>query len=165
MDSRQLDPQRLLGRISALERAQRRGQRLLWVAFGCLSLVLLVAARPRVYTAQKFELVSASGQLRAELSTSEQGGSRLVFFDTKKKTRLNLSVQKNGHAAVVLYDSKAKARAALSTREDESPTWVLYDQAGQARATMALHKDGRPILFFSDEKGKLISLLPHPGSR
>ncbi|MBW2733104.1 MAG: hypothetical protein JRH20_11990 [Deltaproteobacteria bacterium] len=166
MDAQQLDPQRLLGRIATLERAHRRTRRMFMASFGGLSLLLLVAAAtPHVYRAQKFELVSADGTPRAELSVNAQGGSRLVFFDAKKRARLNLSVEKNGRAGVVIYDSKSKARAALSTRADESPTFVLYDKRGQARTTAAMHKDGRPILFFSNKKGKVISMLPKPGSR
>lgn len=161
-----MDSRCLQLRIAALERAQRRSRWLMLASLLSVSLLVLVAAAgPRIVRGNRFQLVDSVGKTRAEWAAIEKGGSQLVFFDKKKQARLNLSVQKSGHAAVVLYDAKAKPRATFSTRDDDSPTWVLYDENGQARATLALRKDGQPILFFSDEKGKLISFLPHPGSR
>src|SRR5260370_23796006 len=98
MKAKVSEPQSLVSRVEKLERENRWLKRLGFVAFILAAgLISMGQARTnRVLEANKFLLRDASGQVRAELETTDESSPSLVLFDAQGTNRGSLELNKAG---------------------------------------------------------------------
>jgi len=129
---------------SRLDRLETRN-RLLAVALlalvGLTGLLLILSAAgspavPDVVRAKSFEVIGASGERRALLSTDADGAPGLY-----------------------LYDASGNRRALLTTRSDGSPGLYLWDDIGNVRTVLGTFADGSSGLALCDASGIIRAML------
>jgi len=89
-------------------------------------------ANRNVVTAHEFRLVGQDGKVRGTLTTTPDGGARLL-----------------------LKDAEGAVRVKLEARADGRPALTLLDGSGRVAAQLALGPHGTTGLFLRDSKGNL----------
>lgn len=142
-----------------LARAKRRSRVMLVAVVMTVIGVFLLGAGgesvPKRIRAQEFDVVDASGGVRAALLVSENGaGPSLKLYDQNGEPCVVLGMGDSG-PALGLCDRTGTTRIALAMLADGEPTLSLYDQNDTARAVLAIFaKSGQPMLGLADQNGK-----------
>lgn len=130
------------------------------------------AAVTPVVRAQRFEVVDKSGQVRALLTSLDDGRPTLALMDQKGEFRAWLFLREDGSpnlvladkGVLVLSDGKGEFRSVLRLDQEGSPSLGLSDKAGTFRSVLRLAADGSPVLVLQDKDGKVIWSAPVPVS-
>jgi hypothetical protein len=162
MSDARCDLTALAGRVTALERENRR---LKGLAGGAASLLALLAimgqARPgarlggRIVEAEGFVVRDQAGQLRATLGTNANGVG-LVLIGA---TRVSVGVTPEGIAGVQLLDTDGRRRAALAMTSDGASSLRLLDSAAKERVVLAVPTNGTAGLLVADATGRIRGTL------
>jgi len=145
---------------------------------------------PRAVVAQEFRLIDATGNPRAVLGMSADGGPALIFrdkqgrnraaisvaedqsslalLDAEGHTRVRITLQDDGAAGIALHDKKQKLRAALRLKADGTPNLSFNDSDGKSRAGIETQPDGSPLLSLSNKDetgGAVMFVLPNGDTR
>jgi hypothetical protein len=99
-------------------------------------------------------LADARGDMRAALTVVSDGTVSLSLFDAPYQTRAHLSMAPEKSVGLVLCDVKGKQRAFLGLVADGTPTLGLLDAAENARASVTLTRNGFPVMDLSDATGR-----------
>jgi hypothetical protein len=145
-----------------LVKAKRRSRVVLVAAVMAVAVVFLLGAGngtvQNVIRAGKFELVDASGTVRAALGSDSAGRSALAFGN-EKNPRIVLALDSAGGSALVLCDQNGKGRVLLALSGSGEPDLELYDQNDTSRVMLGLDTSG-PMLYLCDQNGKIIWRAP-----
>lgn len=109
-------------------------------------------------TSKRFVLADGAGNTRAALQLVA-GEPHLTFYDVAAKARLDLSTSDQGATRVALQDAGGRARAALTVAPDGVPAVTLQDEQGRPRVTLALQAGKEPAVLLQDEKGTSLLAL------
>ena len=129
------DIRALQSRLDRLEARNRLLACALLTLAGLISLFLILSAvAPTavsdVVRARSFEVVDASGEVRAKLGIHPDGSPTLRLCDTSGEIRAELCTRADGATWLSLLDANAQTRAALGTDADGSPGLWLHDASG-----------------------------------
>jgi hypothetical protein len=171
MQSSTLDVQSLVARVERLERQNRLFKRLeLFLLLSPAILIVMAQARPRrTVQADEFQLIDASGSVRARLSMEAAGRPTLNLLDEKGIPVVSLAAGDdpflvlkraggkeevalgayNGSYGLGLYDKKIRAGL---TVQNGAPGLDLFDEVGDERAKLLLNDVG-PLLELSNRGG------------
>lgn len=168
-DVRQADPgeSRLLRRVDAVERDNRRLRRLSLALIGLVAVLtglavalMVVSARyglpgttADIVSARQFVVRDKSGAQRGLWGIDDKGAVRLVLQDGAGQPRLRLSLLDDGGAGLSLVDSAGHNRAVVAILPDQAVTVVLADGNGKTRSVLGLTPDGNSSLIFADRTG------------
>lgn len=133
----------------------------------------------KIVTANEFQLVDASGRLRASLTASADGVS-LSMAGTEGKTHIKLMVDSAGLSFLKLFDSSSeeakvdislddkgthlflagdgKQQSYLFLKKGGASGVVLVDREGTRRAQLLLNADGEPNATLYPRQGPAKSL-------
>lgn len=147
------------------ELARARREARLWRRGGaaglalCAALVLSGQAAPdEQVTSRRFVLADGAGNTRAALQLVA-GEPHLTFYDVAAKARLDLSTSDQGATRVALQDAAGQARAALAITPQGAPTFTLADEQGKPRQVLTLQGGKEGALLLQDEKGTPLASL------
>lgn len=127
----------------------------------------LAAARPAVQ-AERFEVVDSAGEVRALLTTLDDGRPSLTLMDQQGEFRAWLFLNEEGsprlilvdRPLLVLADQKEDFRSVLRLDADGSPSLAFNDSTGSARAVLELTEIGGPEFRIRNGDGQLIWSAP-----
>lgn len=102
--------------------------------------------------ATRFEVVDATGRVRAVLSARVDGPG-LVLLDAKGTERVALVTTEAGGPVLFLNSAAGKKQALLAMWKADGPELEMYDAAGQTRAMLMVYK-GQPALYLNNAAGK-----------
>jgi hypothetical protein len=171
MQSSTLDVQSLVARVERLERQNRLFKRLeLFLLLSPAILIVMAQARPRrTVQADEFQLIDASGSVRARLSMEAAGRPTLNLLDEKGipvvslaagddpflvlkraggKEEVALGAYK-GSYGLGLYDKKIRAGL---TVQNGAPGLSLFDESGDEQVKLLVNDVG-PLLEISNKSG------------
>ena len=100
------------------------------------------SVQPVVRT-ERLEIVDGSGNIKALLTTIENGRPSLTLIDSAGEFRAWLYLSSDDTPNLILVDSGRM---------------VLMDQNGEIRSTRRLDRNGEPILTFRDANGAIRSM-------
>jgi hypothetical protein len=158
---------RLQGRISRLERAQRgrawlTGALLVGLA-GSLALSGAIIFDPSLVRgltsldsevrANRFLLEDGDGNVRGSWELAEDGAVRLSIRDAEGRSRLNLAVLEDGAPGISLADEQDQRRVVVGLLPDRTSTLVFADATGVPRAVLGVSGQGSSSLVFADGGG------------
>ncbi|MBT8488677.1 MAG: hypothetical protein HKN72_10930 [Gemmatimonadetes bacterium] len=157
---------RLMGRISRLERSRRRSGwftgALLVGLVGSIAVSSAMIFDPSLVSsiqsestvrAQQFVLEDEDGNLRGLWQLAEDGTVRLSIHDAAGQGRLNLAVLADGAPGVSFVDEEDRRRVVLGLLPDQTSTLVFADGGGVARAVLGVSETGSSSLLFADAEG------------
>lgn len=121
-----------------------------------------------VVRAERFEVVDKDGNVRAFLTTLEDGSPTLNLLDENGESRAWMLLSNDGsprlilmdEPLLVLMDGSGEFRSVLSLDQDGSPNMSLVDGAGVFRSVFRLGPDGSPALLLNDGDGELTWFAP-----
>jgi hypothetical protein len=145
----------------ARTRREARGWRRVGAAGLGLAAVLLFtgqAAPDEQVTAKRFVLADGAGNTRAALQLVA-GEPHLTLYDFAAKARLDLSTSDQGATRVALQDAGGQGRLALAITPEGLPTLSLADEQGKARQVLTLQGGKEAALLLQDEKGTPLASL------
>jgi hypothetical protein len=153
---------RMVERLTYLERACRRWQVGGSMAMALLTLVALLGAVERLdgetfeeLRARAFVLVDREGKPRMDLRVARNDSTHLVLLDWEGQPQLSLNILPQGGADLVIRDRLSQPRAVLSVVADGRPSLSLYDGAGKTRVSLGFFPDGQTQLVLYDQGGQL----------
>ena len=158
MIDRELEWNRLRGRIERLERTNR----VLMSGFLALAGAAIVAAAggsgasEPVVQAEAFELVSSEGRVLGRWS-SRESGPELVMYDSEQRLRIRL-VHSNEETALHLKDQGGHTRIGIAQFAHGGGGVALHGPEGKGAAVLYLEESGS--LTFYDEDGATIARTP-----
>lgn len=128
------------------------------VATGAHLPIAPVATQQEIVSAQRIQLIDATGRARAELAMSPSGGPGIFFYDTKGRDRLELglySPAESEYPYVVLNDTQLRAAGIFRLYGGrETPVVVLKNQ-GRDRSIYGLNPNStEPFLVNYSGDGK-----------
>ncbi len=176
-----LDMQAIRVRLENLETRQYRLKRTVGVVLVFIGAFLVVDHRtsrnPAVIEARRFVLKDEHAAVRAELTTTEDGGVGLGLYPKDGNGRAQLAVMGNGSASLTLRnrsglgglvlvvnsdgsqgisltDKEDKMRAELTVRADDVTALSLYDKNEAAAISMGTDADGTSWLNLPENADK-----------
>lgn len=152
--------QRLERELAASRREARAWRRLGGGGLALAGVLVLTGqgAPDEQVTSKRFVLADGAGNTRAALQLVA-GEPHLTFYDVAAKARLDLSTSDQGATRVALQDAGGRARAALTVGPDGVPAVTLQDEQGRPRVTLALQAGKEPAVLLQDEKGTSLVAL------
>ena len=122
-----------------------------------------IATQQQVLSAQRIQLIDASGKVRAELGMSPDGASGIFFYDSKGRHRLELglySPAESEYPFVVLNDTQQHAAGIFRLYGgSETPVVVLKNQ-GRDRSIYGLNASStEPFLVTYSSDGRKTSVF------
>jgi len=113
-----------------------------------------------IIRARKFELIDASGKIRAEIGMDNN--VQFVLKDEDGKRRLMLTLDKNG-SNIFLVDPTEKARVGLGLSKDKA-AFTLHDSIGTILAGITVDNTGSRLALLDAGKLEIRSaLIIEPG--
>ncbi len=85
----------------------------------------------QVLRAERFELVDASGAVRAALALDEEGNPGLILLDSQGVQRASLSLMPDGSPRITLYGKTGLRRASLGFGTEWKVGLILADRHQQ----------------------------------
>jgi hypothetical protein len=107
-----------------------------------------------VVQAQQFVLRDGSGNIRAVLGATAEGGSRFSMQDHRGSERLRMTLLADGSPGLSFADAQGRSRAVLAFLPDETVNLVFADRTGRTRAVFGLMPDESSTLVFADRLGE-----------
>jgi hypothetical protein len=156
----------LAAMVTRLERLERQNWRMkvggIMVVLVASAGLLMGQAMPKATTveAEAFVVRDATGNQRAALHLTPDGGAALTFFDPAAKIRAALRVDREGSPDLTLLDEAARIRAILRVERAGLPGLVFFDQAGKPRATLYVESEGSAVLQLSRKDEKVFWRAP-----
>lgn len=113
---------------------------------------------------EQLEIVSASGETRAIMTTLEDGRPSLTMIDEQgqDRARLFLSADRSPNlilidgSRLVLMDGAGEIRSALRLDDSGAQVFSNLDQEGRLRSLLRLAADGSPVNELYDADGAMI---------
>jgi hypothetical protein len=131
-------------RLTRLERAVRRWQRIGMSVCVVVSVVILIGAATR-----------------KDLTTAEEVLARhFILVGRTPTARATLTVGKDGGPSLLLFDEHGKVRAGLTLLDDGRPSLGLRDAQEQSRVILTMEPDGTPVLRLLDAQGQVVWSAP-----
>lgn len=154
----------ILARLARLEQSNRRW-RLSTLLGLCAGIALLTtlywspsqAQGPRTISAQRFVLLSPSGQAAGAALEFTPRGPELALLGPGERPRLRIGVDQTG-PGIELLDDRGGKRASLGFFDGE-PALVLYDGGLRVRAVVSMAQD-QPKLILLDENRRQVFHAP-----
>ncbi len=152
--------------VKRLEKVERQNRRMkvggIIISLVASASLLMGQAMPKPTTVEgeAFVVRDATGNQRAALHLTPDGGAALSFFDLAGKIRAALRVDREGSPDLTLLDEAAKIRAILRVERAGLPGLVFFDQAGRARATLYVESEGSAVLQLSRKDEKVFWRAP-----
>jgi hypothetical protein len=114
-----------------------------------------------VIQAERFEVVNQDGDVRALLTTLEDGWPSFTLMDENGEFRAWLFLSADGSPNLILVDNSrlilmggaGEFRALLRLDESGLPSLDLKDETGASRSVLRLSEDRSPTLLSSDGAG------------
>lgn len=156
----------LLSRIAQLEQSNRRARRTaaaaLLVALALPAAAFTAVQDPAAKDADgkvaetirgsAFEVVDASGKLRARLGLDRDGAPELRLFDGHEKVRVRIGIHKDSDPILTLVDEEDRNRIAMVY--DGNPHFVMSRPGGKPVIHMTAAATGDATLLFTHIDGR-----------
>lgn len=119
-----------------------------------------IAGQPTIFNqplsvvqAQSFNVIDADGNLRAQMSITEDGNGRMILLDSNGAIRSALGPTADGSSFMDLTDPSGITRARLVVNADGQPEVRLFDDQGGTRLGLSLLSSGAVTVSLTDNIG------------
>ena len=106
------------------------------------------------FTGQRFQLTNDSGDIVAELDTTEDGDPSFALYDKDGEARFVIQVQENGQG-LCLRDKDGNDRLYLSEDADGNVGLVMVGQYRRNRVLLGFSRKGEPYLQLGGTSGSI----------
>jgi len=112
-------------------------------------------AQGQVIAAQGFQLVDATGRVRATLQLDGSGNPQLAMWDNRGVDRMLLGVDPDGAVQMDLKGGTTQARTGLAVLADGTVVLHFVDVTGQPRGGLAVQSDGAASVSLVAPNGQI----------